>query len=237
MQSMIRRPDVIPVDSFDGVLFDLDDTLYREEEFVRSGFRAVAVHLSSHGFGKEDKIFGDLVRLHRSSPRRVFDRWGFPRGMTLSVSELVEIYRGHVPKLDVIPGVRQLLSSLKERGVRLGIVTDGIPDVQFRKVSALGLRDWIEHVICTGSQEIGFSKPHPAGLIHGAESLAVEGKKVVYVGDNASKDAKAAAAAGLPFVWARYAHGYYHHIIPTNATDVWYTVECVDELKRVLLPE
>src|SRR5262249_40696416 len=122
------------------VLFDLDDTLYCESDFVRSGFAAVANELTSRGVGRTAELCRLLESLHFTEGReRVLNklacRLGFPEAW---VPQLVECYRAHVPKLTLAPDAAGALARLRGR-CKLGCVTDGWAATQRRKIEALQL--------------------------------------------------------------------------------------------------
>src|SRR5438874_2051717 len=96
------------------VVFDLDDTLYPEIEFVYSGYRAVsnAVH-QQLGF----PIVNELVNLFETGKRGdLFTPVLKTRLDTVTeeyVRELVAVYRQHRPTIVPFPEARDVLDSLK----------------------------------------------------------------------------------------------------------------------------
>ena len=126
-----------------GVVFDLDDTLYLERDYVRSGFRAVA----------EDAVAGTSVSPDEAS-KFLWD--GFLAGVRGSsfndllteypdiaarrtIPDLVRVYREHPPTIDFLPGAEALLQELKGLGVPLAVITDGPLESQAAKAEALGV--------------------------------------------------------------------------------------------------
>jgi putative hydrolase of the HAD superfamily len=176
--------------------------------------KAVAEVLERDGCGGAPEIFDQLMLLHAESPQRVFDRWLARSGAACDARELVEAFRDHEPRIEMIPGARELVASLRERGVATGIVTDGYEMVQRRKVAALACSDLFDAVVPTDAPPVSSWKPSPIGLLHAAEQMRREPAGVIYIGDNAGKDLEAARAAGMKFVWARYARGYHSGIEP-----------------------
>src|SRR4051812_17327631 len=93
------------------VVFDLDDTLYPERDFVYSGFRAVADAIS-HETGED--VFEQLVEHFEA-------KCSDPFGMVLAQREipparkrlLIETYREHRPTLKLAPAVAELLANLR----------------------------------------------------------------------------------------------------------------------------
>src|ERR671925_897316 len=98
-------------------VFDLDDTLYPEKDFVLSGFRAVAAWAGAELSIPENDGYHELVRLHDVGVRGdTFDRWLASYGFPASVaSTLVDVYRGHRPTLRPFPEIAEMLASLRGR--------------------------------------------------------------------------------------------------------------------------
>ena len=84
-------------------------------------------------------------------------------------------------------------------GTRLGMITNGDPAFQGRKLAAVGLGDRFEVVVASGAE--GVVKPDPAIFRIACERLGVDPADAVYVGDRLRTDAIGAASAGLAGVW------------------------------------
>ncbi|MDC3299600.1 HAD family hydrolase [bacterium] len=173
------------------VAFDLDDTLYRELDYVESGFRAVACNIASsyaiteraaydlliesmtaHGRGRQ---FDDLLREVDAFTVRRRDA-------------LVQVYRQHTPEIELPEASREVLEALAGLGHRLFIVTDGNHHVQNRKVEALGVRAFVEHAYLTGRYGADATKPSTKVFELMLKRTAADASELVYVGDNPRKD-------------------------------------------------
>src|SRR5579859_4377108 len=150
------------------VVFDLDDTLYLERDFVCSGFRAVdewcAANLGITGVrehaealfiaGERKQIFDmTLARLGVNGDARVVSQM---------VSQIVRVYREHVPAITLLPDSIECLKRLDGR-IWLCLLTDGRPITQWNKIDVLGLRSRFEVIVVTGEWGEEFFKPHPRG--------------------------------------------------------------------------
>ncbi len=179
------------------VIFDLDDTLYLEFEYVRSGFMAVSRHLSD-AYGIVD-FFSTAMQLFHSGARgTVFDQALLRLGVASSrdlIDELVRNYREHQPEIALLPDARELLAWAQGRA-STGIITDGPSVTQNMKLDALGLRTMVNLCICTDDYGREFWKPHPRAFRAMEESLGCAGGKCVYIADNARKDFAAPNALG-----------------------------------------
>ena len=180
-----------PAPDIRAVVFDLDDTLFRERDYVRSGFRAVGEHLRAR-LGRRADFEGWMWRRFASGRReKMFDaldrrfRLGLGRA---GVRRLVEVYRAHRPPVRPCRGVAELLVGLRRRRFRLGLLSDGYLPAQRLKLEALGLAGRFEAVVFT--EELGRSvwKPSPVGFEAIRRRLALPHAACAYVADNPAKD-------------------------------------------------
>ncbi|MDE7406229.1 MAG: HAD-IA family hydrolase [Clostridiales bacterium] len=169
------------------VVFDLDDTLYPEYDYVLSGFAAVGEYAQKQ-YGIADVKSG-LIELFSQSRDKVFDRFAQNHGIDKScVADLVEVYRTHTPDIKLTDEVKQTLSELRAGGYKLGIITDGRPNGQRAKIKALGLNELVDEIIITDELGEDCRKPNPKAFEVMADRLGVTLDQMAYVGDNPQKD-------------------------------------------------
>ncbi|MGP4029794.1 HAD family hydrolase [Actinomadura sp. 3N407] len=97
------------------------------------------------------------------------------------------------------PEAGRVLDVLAERGLRLGVITNGDAEQQRAKIERLGFAGLLRYVVTSG--ETGSAKPS-AGIFRTAcAGLGVPPGEAAYVGDRLVTDAQGAAAAGLTGVW------------------------------------
>lgn len=182
------------------VVFDLDDTLYLERDYVASGFREIAVYLSSRSLLCESEIFRWLWDQFISGARRnTFDRLlqQFPPlSRIATVPELITRYREHTPRLELLEGIGDLLDTVLAEGARTGIITDGPAVCQTAKLKSLALGSRIHQSVQTDRWGMEFYKPHPRAYEYIAAEVGVAACKCVYVGDNPEKDFSGARSLG-----------------------------------------
>ena len=174
------------------VVFDLDDTLYSELEYVYSGFRAVSRQIAQLESALQgQRVYEMLVAAFAAGRRnsvfnQVLDELG-QRSDEQIIAELVSLYRCHRPVLKLQPQVRELLEKGRSR-YKLGLITDGRLPAQRLKVEALAIDDLFDHIIYT--EELGRQhwKPSTRGFELMAEKLDCPHETCVYVGDNPGKD-------------------------------------------------
>jgi len=220
-----------------GVVFDLDDTLYLERDYVRSGFRAVASRVASSSSVDPESVFGFLWTRFESGHRgSSFDELlqnFVPRTDAISVAELVRTYREHRPTIHLLPGMRSILRDLHRRGVPLGVISDGPLVSQTAKVLALDVREYVSAVLLTDGWGREFWKPHTRAFVEMSLELSLPPEYLVYIADNPSKDFDAPALLGWRSVRLRLA-GQVHSSSPTHGANPDHIVESVSALRDLL---
>jgi putative hydrolase of the HAD superfamily len=200
------------------VIFDLDDTLYDEIDFCRSGFRATARHVAglSDAYSAEE-VFAAFWKCfitgdHGSTFNLALAELGIPCDDRL-MGTLVEIYRTHTPTLTLPPESRAALEDLKGR-YALGLLTDGYLPTQRLKVQALGIEHYFKAILYT--EELGreFWKPSPRGFEKLLERLEARPEQTVYVADNETKDFIAPNRLGMLTIQLRRPQGLYRQPSP-----------------------
>ena len=174
------------------VAFDLDDTLYDEIEYCKSGFRAVAEFLAnSSGAPPAERIFDAFWKQFAADNRTktfnaAFEELGIAYDNKL-IGELTEVYRNHVPKITLPQECRNVLCQLSGK-YTLALLTDGFLPAQQLKVRALGIEKYFKCIIYTEQLGREFWKPSPAGFEKLMETLNVKPQTTAYVADNQMKD-------------------------------------------------
>lgn len=172
------------------VVFDLDDTLFRERDFCRSGFKVIENILV--------KIFGNKMRsisLRMDSYLRrrenyfdLLEEILGQEGALGMMNDLVAQYRYHLPeKLHLTDGMQGVLDHLRDKGTVIAIVTDGRTATQRNKIKALGLDQYVARDNVYISAERGVDKSKPDSFIDIVRKYP-EAKKFIYVADNERKD-------------------------------------------------
>lgn len=174
-------------------VLDLDDTLYLERDFVRSGFRAVSEWLEHH---RAVSGFYECVwDLFQNGIRgRIFDialeEFNLQEARLLEA--LVECYRSHNPQISLLPDAYEFLQNCQRD--ELAIITDGLSLTQWNKISGLDLKRMVGKIVVTGDWGQAFWKPHPRAFkeVMGARHPA----ECRYIADNPEKDFIAPSTLG-----------------------------------------
>ena len=174
------------------IAFDLDDTLYDEVDYCRSGFGAVAefVAKSYEGLGGE-QIFAVLWKQFTGGNRtRMFNRALEELGVGYDdklIGGLIKVYRSHIPEITLPTETGDVLRQLSDR-YTLAILTDGFLPAQQLKVQALGIEKYFKCIIYTEQMGRDCWKPSPAGFEKIMETLNTKPENIVYIADNEKKD-------------------------------------------------
>lgn len=184
------------------VLFDLDDTLYPERTFVDGGFRAVGRFLAPRLGRSSASIAHRLRVLHDQDGRgRLFDTLLAESGVEDDpelVLATVLVYRTHRPRLRPFDDVVAGLDRLRDARIPTGLVSDGLPSVQRRKLGALPhVARRLDVVVMTDELGRSHAKPSPDGFLVACRLLDVDPTEAVYVANDPRKDFEGARSAGL----------------------------------------
>jgi phosphoglycolate phosphatase len=195
---------------FDAIGFDLDGTLldtFRDlgaavnHALVLGGFAEVSVESSKDLIGGGAKIM---------LARAVEAQGGLPED---AFKQLYKAMLAHYEAHNAVhtvpyPGVREALTELAARGVRMAVVTnkfEGFARSVLTQLDLIGAFDTVIGGDSMGKGEDGqfLAKPHPAPVL--AAHAATGSGRFVFIGDS-TYDVRAAKAAGVPVVAAAYGY-------------------------------
>lgn len=170
------------------IIFDIDDTLYNEIDYVKSGYLVVSKYI-------EDKynlhnIYDDMMELFNSSHKNVFNRLLDKYEIDYSIDDimlLVNLYRNHKPSIALTNHVVGVLEELKKYYI-LAIVSDGNYNTQLLKVRSLGLKKYFDEIILTDKYGKEYWKPNKLVFDMLSKKFNISLSEMYYVGDNPNKD-------------------------------------------------
>ncbi len=99
----------------------------------------------------------------------------------------------------LFPDAHASLDALKERGIKLALVTNGAAETQRAKVERFALADRFDHVQIEG--EHGFGKPDEQAYLHAMEKLGVGPHDTWMIGDNLEWEVVAPQRLGIYAIW------------------------------------
>lgn len=186
-----------------GVFFDAAGVLYTRAESTGS---YVSRLLAERGYAPEIR-FVDAARhgvLRNRAQRGLLgaeDYWD-RRLQMHGVADpgerraLIDLIGDHSDRVEPIPGGRELLSGLRQRGYVLGVVTDTIYPVERKRrwLEAVGVDEFIDVLAC--STELGLHKPQSAIYLHAVREAGLVPAESAFVG-HAADELEGARLAGL----------------------------------------
>lgn len=161
------------------VCVDLDDTLYKEIDYLTSAYGEIA---ASVGF---PELVSQMVKWYREG-ENVFQKLNQLLRIDTPIEAYLKIYREHYPTITLSDGVEDTLDEIKHRGFILGLITDGRSVGQRNKINALKLDRWFDDENIIISEEFGSEKTDEKNFKFFMEKYPEH--LFVYVGDNPKKD-------------------------------------------------
>ncbi len=233
----------------DLVLFDLDDTLHDDTYAYHSAAEEVAREVAAeHGidalalksaYVAEAEGFWHrlspldlkvkLVGLRQSMWQAALDSVGAGGDPELA-RRSAERYNAYRAKyFTLFPGAVELLRALRDRGVKLGIVTNGLSETHREKIALLQIGEYFDAIFL--SDEVGMVKPDPLLFAHACRTLGGAPAHGAMVGDRYDRDIRGALEAGLYTIWLNVRG----EELPPGATPPDATCSSIAEAARILL--
>lgn len=195
------------LDGIKAIVFDLDDTLYSEKEYVKSGYKAVSEILLEVK-NAEAKLWKAFKEKKPAIDELLLSEGIYSNELK---QKCLEVYRYHQPDIHLYDYVAEMLLQLRQQGFSLGIITDGRPEGQRAKIKALELERVFDHIIVT--DELGgveYRKPNEKSFVLMRDLLGIEYVEMCYVGDNVKKDFIAPEKLGMKSIWFRNKDSLYY---------------------------
>jgi 2-haloacid dehalogenase len=193
------------------LFFDADDTLF---DYPRAESNALALTFGDLGLAYSPEVmlayqdFNQQVwrefELGQISAARLrlvrFERLFAHLGLQADADEISLRYLAHLAHSSfLIPGAADLLAKLAGRS-RIGLVTNGLPEVQRSRLRESGIADYFSFVAI--SEELGVAKPDPRFFAIAMEMAGKPDPRVVLViGDSLNSDIRGGVQAGLDTLW------------------------------------
>ncbi|RLJ90462.1 HAD family hydrolase [Planococcus citreus] len=212
------------------VLFDLDGTLLNRDasvvSFIDEQYNRMHhslghipkdlyakrfIELDRRGYVWKDQVYAQLIQ--------EFDIEHTT--MELLLDDYITYFRFHcIP----FSGLHSMLESLKQQGVKLGIISNGKEKFQLDNIKALGIEKWFDVILISESENL--RKPDPRIFERAMASLNVLPSHSLFVGDHPTTDVEAAKNAGMIGVWKKDA-GW-------NEAAADYAIDELDEVNRIV---
>ena len=213
------------------IVFDLDDTLYEELTYVKSGFCAVAEYLhETYQIDPQESLSIMLKKLTGGrgsifdSVLKEFDIYTYK-----NVRKCVSVYRGHTPNITLSKDTEACLARLAAYHP-IYIVTDGNKLVQKKKLITLGLYERVKFCFITYRYGLKHSKPSPYCFRKICEREKVTPSSVVYIGDNPYKDFVGIKPLGFKTI--RILRGHFKDVKLSRKYEAEHQIYSLEELGK-----
>jgi HAD superfamily hydrolase (TIGR01509 family) len=195
------RPRPAPVPPRGAVVFDLDDTLIASE---RARMRKLGALLGPGADLRRvraiaEECWAAYQRGDCSWAEQRRRRWTAIGVLESRAVELDDEYRSHYRTIRIRPGARALLTGLKQRGIRLALVSNALPSYVEARLHEHRLEGYFDHVFQMVPPR---RKPQTEVFEEAAERLRVRPEATVVAGNDLQLDI-------LPALRAGYRHGYW----------------------------
>ena len=189
------------------VLFDLDGTLldrlsclrvylYGQVERLANDLRALpfgeymerVIELDAHGHADKGELFRSIER-----------DFALPTG---TWHRLLDDFLNYFPHVCVpFPKTHQTLTTLRQQGLKMGLVTNGAVDSQQPKIDGLGIARYFDAILISEAE--GVAKPEAEIFRRATDNLGVSPDQAVMIGDNPEADIRGAKSCGMKAIWKR----------------------------------
>jgi len=156
-------------------VFDLDDTLYSERDFEKSGIEFVYENLSIKHISLET-----ILNNRGNWIEQIID--GSNNQITLQI--VLDIYRNHFPTIQLYNDAKGFLEKLLSQGTEMSLITDGRSITQRNKLRALGIETFFKNIVI--SEEVNSEKPSEYNFRMVMDNKIAE--NYIYIADNPKKD-------------------------------------------------
>ncbi|GGF13042.1 haloacid dehalogenase [Halobacillus andaensis] len=212
------------------VLFDLDGTLLDRDQSLKK-FAKSQYHRYEqlHRNIAEKHFMNRLIELDKKGyvPKQVV----YPKLIEefhvqgVKAEELVNDYFNYFHESCIaFPHVDEVLKDLKEKGLQLGIITNGRNPFQLENLKALGIEHYFDVILI--SEKEGLKKPDGRIFHRALNKLHARPEDSVFIGDHPEKDVYAAIRAGMHGIWKR--DDYWGNV------QVEHSIEGIEELPLMM---
>jgi len=185
---------------FDAVLFDLDNTIYDEKQYLYKAYEEISVFCAAEFDVQRQDVYSFLIKHFEVIGRsRLFnslcEEFKFPEYIIIQLLEILRTVHFN-EKIETFPYFLPLARSLFSSGVELGIITNGNVIQQMNKVQSIDFKGLIEKFEIIYANNFS---PKPSPLSYEKMKEVITFKSCVYIGDS-DVDEEFAKAADIPFL-------------------------------------
>jgi putative hydrolase of the HAD superfamily len=183
------------------VIFDLDNVLYNERDYIFAAFRSIASFLSERCRYSPVEVYSKLVcdfeKKSSLYPRLFNDVLNHLSLNQDLVPEILRLYATVDAKIELFPAASSMLLGLRCLGLKLALVTNGNVRIQSNKIRLLGVKRFFDVAVFARETPSSKEKPNPDAYIVALQKLGVRAEETVCIGDNPYTDFWGAKQIGI----------------------------------------
>ena len=203
------------------IVFDLDDTLYDEIDFVKSGFKEISNYLGNKEYF--DFMWDEFLK---NGSGKIFNKLIEEFNLSVSLNKLIEIYRFHFPDISLPRESKEILQFAKN--YKTALISDGHYIMQKNKYNALNLN--LDYSIFTDFYHT--KKPELKPFLMVMDKF--KDKDCIYISDNPKKDFLAPKKLGWITMRFKNPRGIYKNIKNNADFEINSREEILEKLKEIL---
>jgi putative hydrolase of the HAD superfamily len=205
------------------IVFDLDDTLYDEIDFVKSGFKEISEYLQN------DKYYDFMIdEFYKYGSGKVFNKLLKEFDLDISLQKLIEIYRFHIPSIILPQDSVKLLEF--SQGYKTALISDGHYITQKNKFNVLGLDEFINYPIFTDFYHTNKPELKPFEMI----MKKYPDESYIYISDNPKKDFIVPNKFGWNSIRYKNSMGIYKEYKSDATYEVETRLDIINTLKEII---
>lgn len=198
------------------LFFDLDNTLWDFDRNAKLAMKATVVELKLNGqvpdfdefYDYYDTINHQLWEAYRKQEvqkkelitRRFAETLSHFNILTVDPVAMNDRYLHHMAQqTTLVDGTTELLTTLKQKGYKLQIITNGFREVQLNKLANSEIAHFFDHVFI--SEDLSYPKPDIRVFQHAIRSSNARKDKSVMIGDNWETDILGARNFGIDQIY------------------------------------
>ncbi len=223
---------------FKAVLFDLDNTLTDFMRMKEQSCDAAIRAMIDAGLEIDEHVaMGRLFKLLKKGGMedpKIFQK--FLKELTGKIdyrilSNAITAYRrAQIGLVCPYPKTRTTLIKLKEKGIKLGIVSDAPRIKAWIRLSEMNITEFFDFVVAL--EDTGKLKPHRLPFEAAIKKAGFRAQEILFVGDNPKRDIKGAKNAGMKAALAKYGQ-----IIKGNHIKADFELKDISDILRVIEKE
>ena len=147
---------------------------YADKHYVHKGWEGIYNHLVSKGIFRTLPGFAEYTEIVLRHFRHIAEKYDF---------------------------AEPTLKKIKSKGYKIGLITNGSHELQYKKLGKLELTDLFDEIIVSG--DTPYQKPDERIFLMMAEKMGIAPQEMMYVGDHPLNDVEGSRKAGCVSVWVK----------------------------------